>query len=126
MVDGILSLVPTAKVGHIGMYRDEKTKLPHTYYCKLPKPIELRTIIVLDPMLATGGSACDAISHIKKAGGNKIKFISIISAMEGIINLHTTYPDVEIYTGCIDDGLTEEAFITPGLGDCGDRIYGTK
>lgn len=126
MVNGITSLVPTAKIGHIGMYRDEKTHEPHEYYCKLPKPIELRTIVVLDPMLATGGSASDAITLVKQRGGKKIKFVCIIAAPEGIKRLHEDHPDVEIYIGHIDRELNENAYICPGLGDAGDRIFGTK
>lgn len=126
MVDGILALVPTAKVGHIGLYRDETTHLPHEYYCKLPHPIEERTIIVLDPMLATGGSAVDAISQIKAHGGVKIKFMCIIAAPEGLKKLHEEHPDVQIYIGHLDRELNKDAYICPGLGDAGDRIFGTK
>ncbi len=126
MVNGILTLVPTAKVGHIGMYRDEKTHEPHEYYCKLPSPIELRTIIVLDPMLATGGSATDAVTLIKERGGKRIKFLCIIAAPEGVKRLHEAHPDVEIYVGHLDRELNENAYICPGLGDAGDRIFGTK
>lgn len=126
MVSGITALTPSAKIGHIGMYRDEVTHKPHEYYCKLPKPIELRTIVVLDPMLATGGSAADAIQLIKERGGKKIKFLCIIGAPEGIKHLHEVHPDVEIYVGHIDRQLNENAYICPGLGDAGDRIFGTK
>ena len=126
MVSGITTLVPTAKIGHIGMYRDEVTHEPHEYYCKLPSPIELRTIVVLDPMLATGGSASDAIDLIKERGGRKIKFLCIIAAPEGIKKLHERHPDVEIYIGHVDRELNENAYICPGLGDAGDRIFGTK
>ena len=126
MVSGITTLVPTAKIGHIGMYRDEVTHEPHEYYCKLPKPIELRTILVLDPMLATGGSAADAITLIKERGGKRIKFLCIIAAPEGIKKLHETHPDVEIYIGHVDRELNANAYICPGLGDAGDRIFGTK
>lgn len=126
MVSGITTLVPTAKIGHIGMYRDEQTHEPHEYYCKLPKPIELRTILVLDPMLATGGSASDAITLIKERGGRKIKFLCIIAAPEGIKRLHEAHPDVEIYVGHLDRELNQNAYICPGLGDAGDRIFGTK
>ena len=126
MVSGITTLVPTAKIGHIGMYRDEKTHEPHEYYCKLPKPIELRTILVLDPMLATGGSATDSITLIKERGGKKIKFLCIIAAPEGIKRLHEAHPDVQIYVGHLDRELNENAYICPGLGDAGDRIFGTK
>ncbi len=126
MVDGILSLVPTAKVGHIGLYRDPETHEPHEYYCKLPSPIEQRTIVVVDPMLATGGSACDAINMIKQHGGKKIKFMCIIAAPEGLKKLHETHPDIQIYVGHLDRELNADAYICPGLGDAGDRIFGTK
>ena len=126
MVPGILALTPTAKVGHIGLYRDETTHKPVEYYCKLPKPISERTIFVLDPMLATGGSAADAISQIKAHGGVKIKFMCIIAAPEGIKVLHEAHPDVQIYIGHVDRELNKDAYICPGLGDAGDRIFGTK
>lgn len=126
MVSGILTLVPSAKVGHIGLYRDEVTHEPHEYYCKLPRPIEQRTILVMDPMLATGGSACDAISMIKAHGGVHIKFMCIIAAPEGLKRLHEMHPDVQIYVGHLDRELNEDAYICPGLGDAGDRIFGTK
>ena len=126
MVDGILSLVPTAKVGHVGMYRDEETHEPQEYYCKLPDPIEERTIVVCDPMLATGGSAVDAINQIKKHGGKNIKFMCIIAAPEGLERLHKEHPDIQIYVGHVDRQLNENAYICPGLGDAGDRIFGTK
>jgi uracil phosphoribosyltransferase len=125
MVDGLTELIPTARVGHIGLYRDEVTHEPHEYYCKLPKPIELRTILVLDPMLATGGSATDSITLIKERGGKKIKFLCIIAAPEGIKRLHEAHPDVQIYVGHLDRELNENAYICPGLGDAGDRIFGT-
>ena len=126
MVDGILKLVPTAKVGHIGLYRDPETHIPHEYYCKLPAPIEQRTILVVDPMLATGGSGSDAISLIKQHGGVKIKFMCIIAAPEGVKKLATDHPDVQIYVGHLDRELNKDAYICPGLGDAGDRIFGTK
>jgi uracil phosphoribosyltransferase len=126
MVDGLLRLVPTAKVGHIGLYRDPETHLPHEYYCKLPSPIEERTIVVTDPMLATGGSAIDAITQIKQHGGRKIKFMCIIAAPEGLEKLQAAHPDVQIYVGHLDRELNEHAYICPGLGDAGDRIFGTK
>ena len=126
MVDGILSLVPSAKVGHIGMYRDEETHEPHEYYCKLPDPIDERTIVVVDPMLATGGSLCDAIDLIKQKGGKKIKAMCIIGAPEGLKKVQETHPDVQIYLGHLDRELNENAYICPGLGDAGDRIFGTK
>ena len=126
MVEGILDLVPTAKVGHIGLYRDEVTHEPHEYYCKLPSPIEQRIIVVTDPMLATGGSAVSAVDFIKQHGGKNIKFLCIIAAPEGLERLHKAHPDVQIYVGCLDRELNENAYICPGLGDAGDRIFGTK
>ena len=126
MVNGILALVPSAKVGHIGLYRDEETHEPHEYYCKLPDPIDQRTIVVTDPMLATGGSAVSAIDFIKQHGGTSIKFMCIIAAPEGVERLHKAHPDVQIYVGHLDRCLNENAYICPGLGDAGDRIFGTK
>ncbi|MFC2716991.1 MAG: uracil phosphoribosyltransferase [Stomatobaculum longum] len=126
MVNGIQALVPTAKVGHIGLYRDPDTHEPVEYYCKLPTPIEERTIVVTDPMLATGGSACDAIRMIKQHGGRKIKFMCIIAAPEGLDRLRKEHPDIQIYVGHLDRQLNEHAYILPGLGDAGDRIFGTK
>ena len=126
MVSGLLALVPSAKVGHIGLYRDEVTHEPHEYYCKLPSPIEQRTIVVTDPMLATGGSAVAAVDFIKQHGGKKIKFLCIIAAPEGIERFHKAHPDVQLYCGCVDRQLNENAYICPGLGDAGDRIFGTK
>ena len=126
MVNGLLRLVPSAKVGHIGMYRDEETMLPHPYYCKLPPDIEKRLIVVVDPMLATGGSAIDAISQIKASGGVQIKFLCIIAAPEGIRALSEAHPDVQIYCANVDECLNEKCYIVPGLGDAGDRIFGTK
>ena len=126
MVDGLLTLVPVARVGHIGLYRDPRTHLPVEYYCKLPSPIEERVIVVTDPMLATGGSACDALKLIKQHGGRKIKFMCIIAAPEGLERLKKEHPDVQIYVGHLDRQLNEHAYILPGLGDAGDRIFGTK
>lgn len=126
MVNGILALVPSAKVGHIGLYRDETTHEPHEYYCKLPSPIEQRTIVVTDPMLATGGSAVAAIDFIKQHGGVNIKFMAIIAAPEGLARLHEAHPDIQIYIGHLDRCLNQDAYICPGLGDAGDRIFGTK
>jgi len=126
MVNGILTLVPSAKVGHIGIYRDPDTHEPHEYYCKLPNPISLRTILAMDPMLATGGSAIAAIDFIKEHGGKHIKFLSIIAAPEGIEKLSKAHPDVDIYVGRIDRELNKKAYILPGLGDAGDRIFGTQ
>ncbi len=126
MVNGILALVPSARIGHIGMYRDPETHEPHDYYCKLPTPIDERQIVVVDPMLATGGSAIDAVDLIKKQGGKKIKFMSIIAAPEGVKAFTEAHPDVQLYVGCLDRCLNENAYICPGLGDAGDRIFGTK
>lgn len=126
MVNGILALVPSAKVGHIGLYRDEETHEPHEYYCKLPEQIDERLIVVTDPMLATGGSAISAVNFIKQRGGKKIKFMSIIAAPEGLQKLHEAHPDIQIYVGHLDRELNENAYICPGLGDAGDRIFGTK
>ena len=126
MVSGIQALVPSAKIGHIGLYRDESTHKPVEYYCKLPSSIEERQIIVVDPMLATGNSATDAVTMIKKHGGKKIKFMCIIAAPEGLTKLHDAHPDVQIYIGHLDRCLNKDAYICPGLGDAGDRIFGTK
>ena len=126
MVNGMLNLVPSARVGHIGMYRDEVTLEPHEYYCKLPKNIENRLVIVCDPMLATGGSAKDAINLIKERGGKHIKFMCLIAAPEGIKALTEAHPDVEVYCAHVDEKLNEIGYIVPGLGDAGDRIFGTK
>ena len=126
LVNGLLALVPTAKVGHIGMYRDEETLMPHEYYCKLPPDIDKRLIVVVDPMLATGGSAIDAITQIKSYGGQQIKFLCLIAAPEGIKALTEAHPDVQIYCANVDEKLNENGYIVPGLGDAGDRIFGTK
>lgn len=126
MVDGALELIPSARVGHIGMYRDEETLIPHPYYCKLPKDIEERDVIVLDPMLATGGSAIDAINQIKTMNPRSIKFMCIIAAPEGLNNLTAAHPDVQVYCASLDERLNENGYILPGLGDAGDRIFGTK
>jgi len=126
MVSGILNLVPTAKVGHIGMYRDEETLQPHEYYCKLPSDIDKRLVVVVDPMLATGGSAIDAISQIKGYGATHIKFLCLIAAPEGSEALTDAHPDVEIFCANVDECLNENGYIVPGLGDAGDRIFGTK
>ena len=126
MVNGILSLVPSAKVGHIGLCRDEVTHEPHEYYCKLPDCLEERDILVLDPMLATGGSAIAAIDFIKKHGGKNIKFMSIIAAPEGLKKFTDAHKDVQVYCGSLDRELNKDAYICPGLGDAGDRIFGTN
>ncbi len=125
-VDGMLSLIPNAKVGHIGLYRDPKTHLPVEYYCKLPSDIEKREIFVVDPMLATGGSAIAAIDFIKQRGARNINFLCLIAAPEGIEALQQAHPDVDIYIAAKDECLNENAYIVPGLGDAGDRLYGTK
>ena len=126
MVDGVLALVPSARVGHIGLYRDPETLMPVEYYCKLPADIEVREVIVLDPMLATGGSAIDAITQIKKLNPKDIKFMGIIAAPEGLAALQKAHPDVDIYVAALDDHLNDHGYIVPGLGDAGDRIFGTK
>jgi uracil phosphoribosyltransferase len=126
MVDGILSLFPAAKVGHIGLYRDEETLEPQEYYCKLPTQIEEKVVMVVDPMLATGGSACDAIKMLKKRGVKSIKLMSIIAAPEGVSKVAEAHPDVEIFVSTLDRCLNENGYILPGLGDAGDRIFGTK
>lgn len=126
MVDGMLTLLPAAKVGHIGLYRNEETLEPVEYYCKLPSDIDERDVMVLDPMLATGGSAVDAIAQIKKRGAKSIKFLAIIAAPEGLERLHAAHPDVDIYVAALDEKLNENGYIIPGLGDAGDRIFGTK
>ena len=126
MVSGVQALVPSARIGHIGLYRDPETHEPHEYYCKLPDPIDERQIVVVDPMLATGGSAVAAVNFIKQHGGTKIKFMSIIAAPEGVKALTQAHPDIQLYVGCLDRCLNENAYICPGLGDAGDRIFGTK
>lgn len=126
MVNGILTLVPSAKVGHIGLCRNEETHEPEEYYCKLPHPIDQRTIVVVDPMLATGGSAIAAVNFIKARGGKNIKFMCIIAAPEGVERLMEAHPDIHLYVGHLDRCLNENAYIMPGLGDAGDRIFGTK
>ena len=126
MVNGMLKLMPAAKVGHIGIYRDEETLEPHEYFCKLPSSIDQRTIYVVDPMLATGGSAVEAINFIKARGGKDISFLCIVAAPEGLEKLHQAHPDVKIFVGNLDRCLNEKGYICPGLGDCGDRIFGTK
>ena len=126
MVDGVLEVLPAAKIGHIGMYRDEETLQPVEYYSKLPNDVENRDIMVVDPMLATGGSACDAIGRLKEKGCKDIKLLSIIAAPEGVKKLHEEHPDVEIFIAQLDEGLNENSYIVPGLGDAGDRLFGTK
>ena len=126
MVDGIQSLVPVAKVGHIGLYRDPETHLPITYYCKLPVDIDQRIVILVDPMLATGGSASDALTKLKEHGCTQIKFMCLVAAPEGVTKVVEDHPDVQIYTAALDECLNDHAYIVPGLGDAGDRIFGTK
>ncbi|MHC5249826.1 uracil phosphoribosyltransferase [Enterococcus sp. LJL120] len=126
MVDGILELIPAAKVGHIGMFRDEETLEPHEYFLKLPEDIAARQLFVVDPMLATGGSAIMAIDALKKHGASNIKFVSLVSAPEGVKALQDAHPDIDIYTAALDEKLNEHGYIVPGLGDAGDRLFGTK
>lgn len=126
MLDGVITVIPNAKIGHVGMYRDEKTFKPVNYFFKVPKDIQKREVIILDPMLATGGSAIDAIELLKSKGVKKIKFLCIIAAPEGLKLVAEKHPDVKIYCGCIDKHLNKDKYIVPGLGDAGDRIYGTK
>lgn len=126
MVDGIMQLIPTAKVGHIGLYRDEETHEPCEYYAKFPTGLDEATIFVLDPMLATGGSAAAAITMIKKRGAKDIRYIGLVGAPEGVERLHSLHPDVDIYLAALDEKLNENCYIVPGLGDCGDRLFGTK
>ena len=125
MVDGILELVPNAKVGHLGLYRNEETHQPVEYFCKLPKSIAKCDVFLIDPMLATGGSAVDAVKSLKKYGVKSISFICIIAAPEGVEAFAKEYPEIPLYVGCLDRELNENAYICPGLGDCGDRIFGT-
>lgn len=126
MVDGLLTLVPVARVGHIGLYRDETTHQPVEYYCKLPEDIQDRQVIVTDPMLATGGSACDAITMLKARGCRNLRLMNLVAVPEGIAKVQATHPDVDIFVAAVDEKLNENAYIVPGLGDCGDRIFGTK
>ena len=125
MIDGVLNVIPNAKIGHIGLYRDEETLEPHKYYYKVPRDIENREVIIVDPMLATGGSAVDAIKMIKADGVKKIKFLCMIAAPEGIERVQKEYPDVQIFAAALDESLNEKGYILPGLGDAGDRIFGT-
>ena len=126
MVDGLLELVPVAKVGHIGLYRDPETHNPVEYYCKLPSDIEDRIVILVDPMLATGGSACDALTMLKKHGCRNIRFMALVGAPEGVKRVQEEHPDVDIFIAALDEYLNDHAYIVPGLGDAGDRIFGTK
>lgn len=126
MVDGIHDVIPTAKIGHIGLYRDEETLEPQEYYKKFPKEIVDATVLVVDPMLATGGSAIAAITKVKNAGAKDIRFVGIVGCPEGVSALQTAHPDVDIYLVSVDERLNEHGYIIPGLGDCGDRLFGTK
>lgn len=126
MVEGIRSLIPTAKVGHVGLYRDEETLQPHEYFAKFPSSMSESVVMVLDPMLATGGSADAAISLLKKHGAKQIKLVCLVGAPEGVAVIEKSHPDVDIYLAALDDKLNEQSYIVPGLGDAGDRIYGTK
>ena len=126
LVDGVLQMVPGARVGHIGMFRDEETLEPHTYFCKMPKDIAERDIMIVDPMLATGGSAEAAITEMKKRGCKRIKLVVLLAAPEGIALIQEKHPDVDIFCGAVDEKLNEHGYIVPGLGDAGDRIFGTK
>ncbi len=126
LLEGFLDAMPWVRVGHVGLYRDHETHRPHEYYCKLPNDINEREVFVLDPMLATGGSACDAIGQIKKRGAKHIKFIGLVAAPQGLKALHEAHPDVDIYVGALDEKLNDNGYIVPGLGDAGDRIFGTK
>ena len=126
MVDGIHDLIPTAKIGHIGLYRDEVTLLPHSYYCKFPKTIKDSVVLVVDPMLATGATVCYAINMLKAVGVQDIIYVGLVGAPEGVERVRREHPDVDIYLAALDEKLNEKGYIVPGLGDCGDRIFGTK
>ncbi|MGB9840816.1 uracil phosphoribosyltransferase [Thermovenabulum sp.] len=126
MVNGLLKLIPAAKVGHIGLYRDPDTLKPVEYYCKLPQDVHERDLIILDPMLATGGSATMAVDYLKERGASSIKLMCLIAAPEGIEAVHSKHPDVDIYTAAVDERLNDHGYIVPGLGDAGDRLFGTK
>ena len=126
MVDGIMNMIPACRIGHIGLYRDPETLEPVEYYCKLPADAEERELILLDPMLATGGSASDAITLIKKRGCSHIRLVNLIAAPEGIAKVHADHPDVDIYVAGLDERLNDHGYIVPGLGDAGDRLFGTK
>jgi uracil phosphoribosyltransferase len=126
LLQGLLELVPSARVGHIGLYRDPATLMPVTYYCKLPEDIGARTTVVVDPMLATGGSAADAVAKVKAEGAKDVRFLALIAAPEGVETFRKAHPDVPIFTGALDERLNEHGYIVPGLGDAGDRLFGTK
>ena len=126
MVEGLHELVPFARIGHLGMYRDEATREPVEYYCKMPQGVENSIVIIVDPMLATGGSAVDAISHLKSLGCTDIRIMNLVAAPEGVKAVRETHPDIDVYVAALDEGLNENAYIVPGLGDAGDRIFGTE
>ena len=126
LVEGVLRMVPSARVGHIGMFRDEETLQPHTYFCKMPSDIAERDILIVDPMLATGGSAAAAIAEMKKMGCKNIKLMVLLAAPEGVALIQEQHPDVDLYCGAVDEKLNEKGYIVPGLGDAGDRIFGTR
>ena len=126
LVDGVLRMVPSARVGHIGMYRDEETLEPHPYFCKMPKDVAERDVMIVDPMLATGGSSCDALTMLKERGCSNIRLMCLVAAPEGIARVQKEHPDVDIFVAAIDECLNQDAYIIPGLGDAGDRIFGTK
>ncbi len=126
LLQGLVDLVPSARVGHVGLYRDPETLQPVTYYCKLPGDIGARTVIVVDPMLATGGSAADAVAKVKAEGGKDIRFLALIAAPEGVETFQKAHPDVPVITGALDERLNDHGYIVPGLGDAGDRLFGTK
>lgn len=126
MVEGLHELIPFARIGHLGMYRDETTREPVEYYCKMPQGVEDSVVIVVDPMLATGGSAVDAISHLKSLGCTDIRIMNLVAAPEGVKAVREAHPDVDVFVAALDDGLDENAYIVPGLGDAGDRIFGTE
>ncbi len=126
LLQGLIDLVPSARVGHVGLYRDHETLMPVTYYCKLPDDIKARTVIVVDPMLATGGSAADAVAKVKSEGARDVRFLALIAAPEGIETFQKAHPDVPVFVGALDEKLNEKGYIVPGLGDAGDRLFGTK
>ena len=126
LLQGLIELVPSARVGHVGLYRDHETLMPVTYYCKLPDDIKARTVIVVDPMLATGGSAADAVAKVKAEGARDVRFLALIAAPEGIETFQKAHPDVPVFVGALDEKLNEKGYIVPGLGDAGDRLFGTK
>jgi uracil phosphoribosyltransferase len=126
LLQGLIDLVPSARVGHVGLYRDHETLMPVTYYCKLPGDIGARTVIVVDPMLATGGSAADAVAKVKAEGAKDVRFLALIAAPEGVETFCKAHPDVPVFVGALDEKLNEKGYIVPGLGDAGDRLFGTK